>query len=133
MGLGYVKTPRCAIMLRWSASKVLDARLTGIVSSASSLFLSPFHRDVGGQDCAQPRDQCFQQRSGLQNAIEKRCIVCRWFVVFQFLAVRRRSMSKLAGFAAFTCPAAIGERPGFAATGLLLGRSPYVVQQTGKP
>jgi hypothetical protein len=33
------------------------------------------------------------QQSGLQNAIEKRCIVCRWFVG-QFLAAWRRAMPK---------------------------------------
>ncbi|WP_156927621.1 hypothetical protein [Bradyrhizobium sp. Tv2a-2] len=63
----------------------------------------------------------------MQNAIEKRCIVCRCFVVCQFLAAWRRSLSKLA------CPAAIGDRPRFATAGVLLGRSPSVVQQTGEP
>jgi hypothetical protein len=53
----------------------------------------------------------------LQNAIEKRCIICRLFLVCQFLAAWRRSMSKLAWPAAFTCPAAIGDCPRFATSG----------------
>jgi hypothetical protein len=69
----------------------------------------------------------------LQNAIEKRCIICRWFVVRQFLAAWRRSMSKLACPAGFTCPAAIRDRPRFATSGVLLGRSPTVVRQAGEP
>jgi hypothetical protein len=70
----------------------------------------------------------------LQNAIEKRCIICRWFLVCQFLAAWRRSMSKLGCPAAFTCPAAIGDRPRFATSGYVsLGRSQSVVQQPGEP
>jgi hypothetical protein len=62
----------------------------------------------------------------LQNAIEKRCIICRWFVVCQFLAAWRRSMSNLAG------PAALGDRPRFATSGYVsLGRSQSGVQQPG--
>jgi hypothetical protein len=68
----------------------------------------------------------------LQNAIEKRCIICRWFVVCQFLAAWLRSMSKLGCPAAFTYPAVIGDRPRFATSGYVsLGRSQYVVQQPG--
>jgi hypothetical protein len=44
-----------------------------------------------------------QLRNGLQNAIEKRCIICRWFLVCQLLAAWQRSMSKLG------CAAAIGD------------------------
>jgi hypothetical protein len=69
----------------------------------------------------------------LQNAIEKRCIICRWFLVCQFLAALRRSMSKLGCPAAFNYPAAIGDRPRFANSGYVsLGRS-QSVQQPGEP
>jgi hypothetical protein len=69
----------------------------------------------------------------LQNAIEKRCIICRWFLVCQLLAAWRRSMSKLGCPAAFNCPAAIGDRPRFANSGYVsLGRS-QSVQQPGEP
>jgi hypothetical protein len=53
----------------------------------------------------------------LQNAIEKRCIICRWFVVRQLLDAWRRSMSKLGWRTAFNCPAANGDRPAFATFG----------------
>jgi hypothetical protein len=69
----------------------------------------------------------------LQNAIEKRCIICCWFLVRQLLAAWRRSMSKLGCPAAFNCPAAIGARPRFANSGYVsLGRS-QSVQQPGEP
>ena len=42
-------------------------------------------------------------------------------------------MSKLAAPAAFTCPAAIGDRPRFATSGYVsLGRSQYVVQHADR-
>jgi hypothetical protein len=53
----------------------------------------------------------------IQNAIEKRCIIFRLFLVCQFLAAWRRSMSKLGCRTAFTCRAAIGDRPRFATSG----------------
>jgi hypothetical protein len=69
----------------------------------------------------------------LQNAIEKRCIPCRWCLVCQFLAAWQRSMPGLARPAAFTCPAAIGGRPRFATGGYVsLGRSQHVVQHPGR-
>jgi hypothetical protein len=47
------------------------------------------------------------------DAIEKRCINGCWFLVCQFLAAWHGSMSKLAWPAAFSCPAALGDRPRF--------------------
>jgi hypothetical protein len=44
-------------------------------------------------------------RSGLQNANEKRCAICPWRLVCQFLVARQRQMSDLACPAAFACPA----------------------------
>jgi hypothetical protein len=45
-------------------------------------------------------------RSGLQNANEKRCAVCPWLLVRQFLVARQCKMSNFACSAAFACPAA---------------------------
>jgi hypothetical protein len=68
-----------------------------------------------------------QQRSGLQNAIEKRCIICRWFGVCQLLAAWRRARSKLGCPAAFN-RRAIGDRQRLATSGVSLERSQYVVR-----
>jgi hypothetical protein len=70
----------------------------------------------------------------LQNAIEKRCIIHRWFVVCQLLAAWRRSMSELGCPAGFTCPAAIANWPRFATSGYVsLDRSQSMVQQPDGP
>ncbi|HWX33352.1 MAG TPA: hypothetical protein VNZ53_38730 [Steroidobacteraceae bacterium] len=70
----------------------------------------------------------------MQNAIEKRCIIHRWFVVCQLLAAWRRSMSELGCPAGFTCPAAIANWPRFATSGYVsLDRSQSMVQQPDGP